>query len=229
MERKYDFVIIGSGIAGLFFAQKVAGLLPKCRVAVVTKKSETASNTNYAQGGIATVTSGTDSFDLHMSDTLVAGAGLCHKKVVEQIVRAGPIALKKLVDVGVKFTHRKGDYDLGREGGHSTNRVVHAADLTGREIERALLASCRSRKNLDIFKDTIALDLITYTHNDRRRCGGMYTFTSKNRVFSSFYAPVTMLATGGVGQVYYNTTNPPIATGDGVAMAYRAGALAGNL
>jgi L-aspartate oxidase len=229
MERKYDFVIIGSGIAGLFFAQKVAGLLPDCRVAVVTKKSETASNTNYAQGGIATVTSGTDSFDLHISDTLNAGAGLCHEKVVEEIVRTGPAALKKLVDVGVKFTRRKGGYDLGREGGHSTNRVVHAADLTGREIERALLAACHSRKNLDIFKDTIALDLITYTHKGHRRCGGMYTFTSKNRVFSSFYAPVTMLATGGVGQVYYNTTNPPIATGDGVAMAYRAGARVGNL
>lgn len=229
MEKKYDFVIIGSGIAGLFFAQKVAGLLPESRVAVITKKSETASNTNYAQGGIAAVTSRTDSFDLHISDTLDSGAGLCHEKVVRKIVQCGPAALEKLVSVGVNFTRRKGAYDLGREGGHSTQRVVHAADLTGREIERALLASCRGKKNVDIYRDTIALDLITYKHRGRRHCGGVYTFTGQDREFNSFYSAVMMLAAGGVGQVYYNTTNPDIATGDGIAMAYRAGARVGNL
>nr|MBN2278385.1 L-aspartate oxidase [candidate division Zixibacteria bacterium] len=229
MERHYDFLIIGSGIAGLFFAQKVAAMMPDRRVAVITKKSETASNTNYAQGGIATVIAPSDSFEMHVRDTLVSGAGLCNKKVVDQIVKYGPTAIGKLVEVGVNFTRKKGRFDLGREGGHSTNRVVHAADLTGREIERALLTSCRRKKNVDIFRETIVLDLITYIHNGRRRCGGVYTFTRKNREFSSFYAPVTLLATGGVGQVYYNTTNPDIATGDGIAMAYRAGARVANL
>ncbi len=229
MERNYDFVIIGSGIAGLFFAQKVAGMMPEGRVAVITKKSETDSNTNYAQGGIATVVAPTDSFDAHIADTLTAGAGLCIKSTVETIVRSGPAAIKKLTDIGVKFTREKGKFELGREGGHSANRVVHAADLTGREIERALLTACRRRKNLDIYRDTIALDLITYMYDGRRRCGGVYTFSESNREFTGFYAPVTMLATGGIGQVYYNTTNPEIATGDGIAMAYRAGARVANL
>ncbi|MEW5925315.1 MAG: FAD-binding protein, partial [Candidatus Zixiibacteriota bacterium] len=198
MEKNYDFIIIGSGIAGLFFAQKVANLLPDRRVAVITKKSETASNTNYAQGGIATVMSGTDSFESHLSDTLICGAGLCHEDVVREIVHSGPAVIQKLVTIGVNFTQKKGAYDLGREGGHSVNRVVHAADLTGREIERALLTSCREKVNIDIYKDTIALDLITYLHNGHRRCGGCYTFTARDREFNSFYAPVTLLATGGV-------------------------------
>jgi len=229
MERRYDFLIIGSGIAGLFFAQKVASLLPKCRVAIITKKTETASNTNYAQGGIATVVSPTDSFDSHISDTLMAGAGLCNEKVVRNVIHNGPDAIGKLVEVGVRFTRKRGQYDLGREGGHSTNRVVHAADLTGREIERALLYACRKIKNVDIFKNTIALELMTCKYRGYRRCCGVYTFTEKEREFNSFYASVLMLATGGIGQVYFNTTNPDIASGDGIAMAYRAGARVANL
>ncbi len=229
MELKYDILIIGSGIAGLFFAQKMAEMLPDAKIAVITKKSETASSTNYAQGGIASVMADEDTFERHVHDTLSAGAGLCKERVVRKIVSNGPQAIKKLVAIGVKFTKKKGHFDLGREGGHSFNRVVHAADLTGREIERALLTASRKAKNIDIYKDTIALDLITYIQNGRRRCGGVYTFTQKNRVFRSFYAPITLLATGGVGQVYYNTTNPSIATGDGIAMAYRAGARVANL
>ncbi len=229
MERKYDILIIGSGIAGLFFAQKTASLLPDCKVAVITKKTETASNTNYAQGGIASVVAPTDSFDSHITDTLTAGAGLCNERVVRKVIRCGPEAIAKLVDVGVRFTQKRGQYDLGREGGHSTNRVVHAADLTGREIEHALLSACRKRKNVDIFKNTIALELMTYKTHGQRRCCGVYTFTEKNREFNSFYAPVLMLAAGGAGQVYFNTTNPDIASGDGVAMAYRAGARVANL
>jgi L-aspartate oxidase len=229
MERNYDFLVIGSGIAGLFFAQKVSDLYPQGRVAVITKKSVAASNTNYAQGGIATVAHPDDSFDSHVRDTLTAGAGLCRADVVDRIVHSGPAAIRKLVEIGVRFTVRKGRYDLGREGGHSSNRVVHASDLTGREIERALLRACRKKKNLDFFKETIALDLITYIHEGRRRCGGVYTFTRRRREFTGFYAPVTMLATGGIGQVYFNTTNPEIATGDGIAMAYRAGARVANL
>jgi L-aspartate oxidase len=229
MERNYDFLVVGSGIAGLFFAQKVANLMPEAQVAVITKKSETDSNTNYAQGGIATVISPIDSFNSHIKDTLVAGAGLCHKQIVEKIVRSGPGVINKLVEIGVRFTEEKGKYDLGREGGHSTNRVVHAADLTGREIERALLTSCRRKKNIDIYRDTIGLDLITYRFRGKKRCGGVYTFSQNRREFNSFFAPVIMLATGGTGQVYYNTTNPSIATGDGIAMAYRAGARVGNV
>jgi len=229
MERHYDFIVIGSGIAGLFFAQKVASLRPQLKIAVITKKSETDSSTNYAQGGIASVMSPGDTFDSHIADTLTAGAGLCHKRVVNEIIRSGPEIIMKLVDIGVRFTREKGRYDLGREGGHSTNRVVHASDLTGREIERALLTSCRRRRNVDIFRDTIGLELITYNHDKRPRCGGVYTFSQPKRDFSRFYAPVTMLATGGTGQVYYHTTNPSIATGDGIAMAYRAGARVGNL
>ncbi|MCP4704793.1 MAG: L-aspartate oxidase, partial [candidate division Zixibacteria bacterium] len=229
MENKYDFIVVGSGIAGLYFAQKVANQIPGCKVAVITKKGETESNTNYAQGGIATVMSNVDSFNSHIEDTLKSGAGLCKKKVVEEIVKNGPRVIHKLVEIGVRFTKEQGKFDLGREGGHSTKRVVHAGDLTGREIERALLSACRKNKNVDIFRNTIALDLITYNHRGRWRCGGAYTFSRRKRVFRSFYAPVTMLATGGVGQVYYNTTNPDIATGDGIAMAYRAGARIANL
>ncbi len=230
MEKHYDIVVVGSGIAGLFFARKAAGLLPGGRVAVITKKDETESNTNYAQGGIATVMSGVDSFDLHVSDTLKAGAGLCHRKVVEDIILHGPKVIEKLVEIGVKFTRSKGGtYDLGREGGHSINRVIHASDLTGREIERALLESCRQRSNIDFYRETIALDLITYQHNKMNCCGGVYTFTPRGRVFRSFYAPVIMLATGGIGQVYFHTTNPDIATGDGIAMAFRAGARVANM
>lgn len=229
MERKYDLVIIGSGIAGLFFAQKTAELLPDCRVAVITKKSETASNTNYAQGGIATVMAPTDSFDSHISDTLRTGAGLCNRRVVREVIRYGPLAIDKLVEIGVRFTRKRDKYDLGREGGHSTNRVVHAADLTGREIERAILGVCHHRKNIDIYKQTIALDLITYKHRGQRRCGGVYAMTRKGQKLQDFYAPVVMVATGGSGQVYYNTTNPDIASGDGVAMAFRAGARVANM
>ena len=229
MESRYDFIIIGSGIAGLYFAQKVANIVPGSKVAVITKKGETESNTNYAQGGIATVMSGIDSFGSHIEDTLKSGAGLCKKKVVEEIVKNGPGVIDKLVEIGVRFTREKGEFDLGREGGHSSKRVVHAGDLTGREIERALLNACRKNKNVDIFRNTIALDLITYNHRGHWRCGGVYTFSRRKRVFRSFYAPITMLATGGIGQVYYNTTNPDIATGDGIAMAYRAGARVANL
>jgi len=229
MEKKYDFLVIGSGIAGLYFAQKVAGLMPQCKVAVITKKKETESNTNYAQGGIASVMSTVDSFDLHVADTLRVGAGLCKKAVVNKIIQWGPGTIDNLVKVGVKFTKDKSGYDLGREGGHSTNRVVHSLDLTGREIERALLRACRKRKNVDIYRNTIALDLIAYDYRGRRCCGGVYTFSEKTHELNGFFAPVTMLATGGVGQVYYHTTNPKIATGDGIAMAYRAGARVGNL
>ena len=145
MRRDFDYIVIGSGIAGLFFALKVVEADPKSRIAIVTKKQEKDSSTNRAQGGIAAVLANTDSFEAHVQDTLTAGAGLCHRDVVEAVVQTGPIVIEELIRYGVEFTRGPEGFDLGREGGHSANRVVHASDLTGREIERALIAACRSK------------------------------------------------------------------------------------
>ncbi len=230
MDRRFDAVVVGSGIAGLFYALRLAETDSRLRIALVTKKAESDSNTNRAQGGIAAVLAGTDSFDAHIQDTLRVGCGLCHPEVVEKVVEEGPSVIEELMRYGVEFTKRDGNFDLGREGGHSTNRVVHASDLTGREIERALLAACREKgSRITILRDHIALDLITYTTSGQAFCAGVVVFSEANRVFSSFYAPVTMLATGGLGQVYFHTSNPLIATGDGVAIAYRAGISIANL
>ena len=230
MERHYDYLVIGSGIAGLFYALQVSELNPRAKVALVTKKGETDTSTNRAQGGIAAVLEGTDSFDAHVEDTLKAGAGLCHRDVVEHVVEVAPAVIEELVGYGVAFTREQGHYHLGREGGHSVPRVVHARDLTGREIERALLTACRHKKeHIHIFRDHMALELITYPDKGRQVCAGAFVFSEAERTFDFFYAPVTMLSTGGLGQVYYHTTNPKIATGDGVAIAYRAGVSVGNL
>ncbi|MEW6411816.1 MAG: L-aspartate oxidase [Candidatus Zixiibacteriota bacterium] len=230
MERNYDFIVVGSGIAGLFYSLKVAELNPKAKIAIITKKGESDTSTNRAQGGIASVLAGTDSFESHIQDTLKTGQGLCHREIVEQIVEAGPGLIQELIDYGVKFTKVNGRFDLGREGGHSHNRVVHASDFTGREIERALLTACRSKpNNIQIFRDHIVLDLLTFRTAGKEVCAGVFVFTEEDRTFDTFYAPITMLATGGLCQVYYHNSNPRIATGDGVAIAYRAGCSVGNL
>ena len=230
MEQHYDFIVVGSGIAGLFYSLKISELNPSARIAIITKKGETDTNTNRAQGGIATVLADTDSFENHIADTLKTGQGLCHEPVVRQIVETGPRVIKELIDYGVRFTEQDGHLDLGREGGHSHKRVIHAADFTGREIERALLTACRSKSdNIDIFRDHIVLDLITYRIRGREVCAGAFVFSEEERTFEAYYAPVTMLATGGLCQVYYHNTNPKIATGDGVAIAYRAGVTVANL
>lgn len=228
MKTSYDFLIIGSGIAGLSYALKVAKV---GKVAVITKKQATESSTNYAQGGIASVTSPLDSFDAHLTDTLTAGAGLCHQDVVEKIVKAGPGCIKNLMDIGARFTTGKSgdELSLGREGGHTHKRVVHAADLTGREIERALLTACQDHKNISLFSDHIAVDLVTYERGGKLFCGGVYVFNPENQDRATVRSAITMLATGGAGQVYRHTTNPRIATGDGLAMAFRAGAAVANL
>jgi len=229
MERRYDFVVIGSGIAGLFYSLKVVQRNPKARVAILTKKGETDSSTNRAQGGIAAVLAGTDSFESHIEDTLTAGAGLCHRDVVERIVERAPSVINELMELGVRFTRSEDELHLGREGGHSAARVVHAADLTGREVERALLKACRSTGTIDIFRDHMALDLITYREAGQTICAGAFVFSEPTRTFAMYLAPVTMLATGGLGQVYFHTTNPKIATGDGQAIAWRAGVALGNM
>lgn len=234
--KRFDYLVLGSGIAGLTFALKAAARGP---VAIVTKKDRAESNTNYAQGGIAAVTSKEDSFELHVRDTLVAGAGLCKEAVVRQIVQDGPARVAELIELGTRFSERETsgenggrELDLGREGGHSKRRILHAKDVTGREIERALLNAAAREPNITIFENHLAIDLITSQklgYVGENRCLGAYVFDKQTGTVDSFAASVTLLATGGCGKVYLYTTNPDIATGDGVAMAYRAGAAVANM
>ena len=230
-----DFLVIGTGIAGLSFALKAAEV---GSVTVITKKESQESNTNYAQGGIASVLSPDDSFDLHLQDTLEAGAGLCKREVVDLVVKAGPKMVQELIDWGVRFTREKEDtLALGREGGHSKNRIAFADDLTGREIERALTEAARSHPNITSYEHHAAIDLITEHHlfgsdavGERSiNCYGCYALDSRSGEVIRFVARSTNLCSGGAGQIYEHTTNPKIATGDGIAMAYRAGASVGNL
>jgi L-aspartate oxidase len=233
---QFDFLILGSGIAGLFCALKAA---PHGRVAIVTKKERAESNTNYAQGGIAAVMSKEDTVDLHVRDTLVAGAGLCKEEAVRIIVQEGPARIAELIEYGMAFTEREvpgaggqKELDLGREGGHSKRRILHAKDMTGREVERALLAAVEREPNIQVFENHIAIDLITTKKLDLvgpNRCIGAYALDKVNNQVLTFAAPVVILATGGCGKVYLYTTNPDIAAGDGVAMAYRAGATVANM
>jgi L-aspartate oxidase len=234
--KSVDFLVLGSGIAGLTFALKMSG---HGRVAIVTKKDRTESNTNYAQGGIAAVTSKEDSFGMHVRDTLEAGAGLCKEDVARTIIEEGPARIAELIELGMKFSERevplsKGrrELDLGKEGGHSKRRILHAKDVTGREIERALLAAIATRPNIDIYENHIAIDLITSSklgQSGPNRCLGVYVLDKRNQQVLTFRARTVLLATGGCGKVFLYTTNPDIATGDGVAMAYRAGAAVANM
>ncbi|MBR9980287.1 MAG: L-aspartate oxidase [Desulfatitalea sp.] len=239
-----DVLVIGSGVAGLMFALKVAD---HGTVALVTKKKAVDSNTNLAQGGIASVFGASDSFDLHVQDTLAAGDGLCNVDVVERVVNGGPARINELIAMGVRFNRQTDStagqpegttFDLGREGGHSRNRIVHAHDMTGREVEQVLLDRVRQHPNIRLFENHIAIDLITRstrikrgmvttTHEDF--CVGAYVIERSTQKVNTFAAAITLLATGGAGKVYLYTSNPDIATGDGIAMAYRAGATVANL
>jgi L-aspartate oxidase len=223
-----DVLVIGSGIAGLTFALKAAR---QHDVVLITKKERVASSTNYAQGGIASVMSPDDSLELHVRDTLLAGAGLCHPSAVSALVREGPQRVRELMDWGVRFTRSGDDLSLGREGGHSRRRIVHAADLTGREIERALLDALETHERVQLFEDCIAVDLLVGSdaRSADKRCTGALALAHRTNELLEFRATVTLLATGGFGQAFRHTTNPDIATGDGVAMAYRIGAAISNL
>jgi len=208
-------------------------------VALITKRDLAEANTQYAQGGIAAVTKPTDSFELHVADTLRAGAGLCREDVARAIVEEGPARVQELIDLGMEFT--RGDsisadgerfYSLGKEGGHSKRRVLHAKDATGREVMRALLAAIERSPNISVFEDHLAIDLITTAKLGRggdNRCVGAYVLDRASGAVETFAAPVTVLATGGCGKVYLYTTNPDVATGDGLAMAYRAGVPVANM
>jgi L-aspartate oxidase len=228
---KTDVLIIGSGIAGLSFAIKVARRFPDFGVTLITKADKDESNTKYAQGGIAVVLDALDSFDKHIEDTLRAGDGLCNREVVELVIREGPERLQEIISWGVTFDRdTAGDLALGREGGHTAKRIVHYKDITGLQIEQSLVRTAASLGNINFLPHHQAIDLIT-DHQVRSRitrvepditCYGAYVMDQDTGRIEKYISRITLLATGGAGQVYRTTTNPIIATGDGVAMAYRA-------
>jgi L-aspartate oxidase len=230
--QKTDFLIIGSGIAGLTYALKVARYYPDRKIIVMTKAAADETNTKYAQGGVAVVNDlEKDSFEKHIEDTLIAGDGLCNKNVVEIVVKEGPDRVRELIEWGARFDKEKdGDYKLGKEGGHSEFRIIHHKDITGWEMERALLDVVTRQKNIEVIKHCFVVDIITQHHlgylvtkaTPDIECYGVYVMNSATNQIEKILAKITLLATGGNGQVYRTTTNPSIATGDGVAMVYRA-------
>ena len=233
---KTDFLIIGSGIAGLSYALKVARY---GRVTIVTKKKIQKTNTALAQGGVAAVFGSSDSFDCHAEDTFKAGDGLCNREVVRMVVENGPDRIRELVSQGARFNMaEQGQFALGREGGHSEKRIIHAHDLTGKEIEDTLVANVEAHENITILEDHIAVNLISFSTSIRSGlvrtqheniCCGAYILNNTTGKVETFYSGITLLATGGSSKVYLYTSNPDIATGDGIAMAYRAGASVANM
>lgn len=228
MKKHYDYLVIGSGLAGLSFALKTANT---GKVAIISKTSLEETNTSYAQGGIAAVTYAPDNYEKHVQDTLIAGAGMCDENIVRKIVKAAPAEIAQLIEWGTKFDKAdNGKYDLAREGGHSEKRILHFKDHTGKEIQRALSEQVQNHPNIDIYEHFFAIDLITQHHLGKlvkRRhtdteCFGVYALDIKNKEVYTFLAKSTMMATGGTGNLYATTTNPSIATGDGIAMVYRA-------
>jgi L-aspartate oxidase len=229
---KADFLVIGSGIAGLSYALKVAQTHPEKKVLVITKSRADETNTKYAQGGIAGVTDfERDSFDKHIQDTLIAGDGLCNPRTVEIVVTEGPDRINEIIEWGTRFDKdSEGDFKLGKEGGHSEFRILHHKDVTGKEIERALLETVAKQKNIELVKHWFVLDLITQHHlgylvtksTPDIECYGVYALDQQTSKIVRILSRITLLATGGNGQAYRTTTNPTIATGDGVAMVYRA-------
>ncbi|MCE3259775.1 MAG: L-aspartate oxidase [Bacteroidetes bacterium] len=228
MQIKTDFLVIGSGIAGLSFALKAS---KTGKVVLITKSNEEESNTKYAQGGIAAVWHDTDSIEKHVADTLNAGAGLCDEKIVRLVVTEGTERVKELIDLGTKFDRKaNGDYDLAKEGGHTENRILHYKDVTGFEIERALLNQVRNNKNITVYDHYYAIDIITQHHlgevvtsqTQGITCYGAYILNTRTGDIDTVLSKITVMATGGAGHVYATTTNPVIATGDGIAMVYRA-------
>lgn len=227
-ESIADILVVGSGSAGLFFALRAARF---AHVAIITKKDRPESSTNYAQGGIAAVFDPDDSHQLHAADTFVAGAGLCHADAVNVLVSEGPARIRELIEFGVNFSHEEGRLSLGREGGHSRRRIVRAQDLTGREVERALLEAVAASPNVELLENHIAVDLVTTEDPETGEscCAGAWVLAPGAGRPHLVRARAVVLATGGTGLVYRHTTNPGIATGDGIAMAYRAGASVANM
>jgi L-aspartate oxidase len=223
---KSDYLIIGSGVAGLSLALKAS---KSGRVSLVTKRKIFDSATEKAQGGVACVIDKSDSFESHVHDTIISGAGLCNKKMVERLVVEGPERIKELIALGVEFTKKTCsdlEFDLGLEGGHTKRRILHSGDITGNEIEKVLIKNIKKYKNITVYEDRTAIDLVL---GNNRICRGAYFFNNKSDDIEIFEAKVTVLACGGAGKSYLYTSNPDVATGDGIAMAYRAGADIANM
>lgn len=230
--QQTDFLVIGSGIAGLTYALKVAQRFPEKKVMVITKAAADETNTKYAQGGIAVVNDPEhDSFEKHIEDTLIAGDGLCNEKVVEVVVKEGPERVNEIIEWGARFDKEKdGDFKRGKEGGHSEHRVLHFKDVTGQEMERALLEAVSRQPNIEVIKHCFVIDIITQHHlgylvtksTPDIECYGVYVLNLQTNQVEKILARITLMASGGNGQVYRTTTNPSIATGDGVAIIYRA-------
>ncbi|MEO7714668.1 MAG: L-aspartate oxidase [Capsulimonas sp.] len=221
--QQFDYLVIGSGSAGLSFALRVC---ESGSVALITKKERTDSNTNWAQGGIAGVMGPDDDMELHVQDTLIAGAGLCNEEAVRVLVHEGPDSIRELISFGADFNRTPdGELSLGREGGHSRRRIIHTADLTGKEVEHTLVEAVRRHSNITVLEHHFAVDLIVQDGH----CCGAYVLDEAAGDVTPYIARATLLATGGAGQVYRFTTNPTIATGDGVAIAWRAGAEIANM
>lgn len=234
-HKNVDFLIIGSGIAGLCYALKVA---QRGKVCMITKSDEDESNTKYAQGGIAAVTYAPDSFEKHIQDTLIAGDGLCDEKIVRLVITEAPERIQELIDWGAQFDkNTRGEFDLGKEGGHSENRILHHKDNTGFEIERALIAKVHAHPNIEILDHHFAVEIITEHHlghyvnssTPNIHCYGVYALNLKTGNTDVILSKITLMASGGAGNVYASTTNPRIATGDGVAMVYRAKGKVSNM
>jgi L-aspartate oxidase len=229
---KTDLLVIGSGIAGLTYALKVAQDCPDKTITIITKASSDETNTKYAQGGIAGVMNvDEDSFSKHIDDTLIAGDGLCNTSIVEIVVKEGVDRINEIISWGAQFDKEPdGDFKLGKEGGHSENRILHHKDVTGKEMERTLLEAIKQYSNINLISHCFVLDLITQHHlgylvtksTPDIQCYGVYVLNLHSNKIEKIVSKITMLATGGNGQVYRTTTNPTIATGDGVAMVYRA-------
>jgi len=228
--HQFDYLVIGSGLAGLTVALKAS---EHGKVAILSKLGSMESNSRYAQGGIAAVVSKDDTFEAHISDTLKAGAGLCHRDAVDVLVHEGPDRIKDLIDWGVEFSHgpskSRTDFGLGREGGHSKRRVLHVGDFTGQDVVNHLLNRVRENPNIEQYESFIAVNLILDYGPSHKEVCGAYVLERDSGVVHTFVAQATILATGGAGKVYLYTTNPDIATGDGIALAYRAGADIANM
>lgn len=234
-----DILVIGAGVAGYSFAIRMAMKRPDLRIMVLTKSTENESNTSYAQGGVAAVwDQNIDNFNKHIEDTLDAGDGICDEHIVEIVVKEGPERVKEIIEWGARFDKKQsGEYDLGREGGHSENRILHYKDITGWEIQRTLNEKAKQYSNIEFHEHYFAIDIITQHHLGRNitrltpdiECYGAYALNKQTKEIETILAKVTVLATGGAGQVYKATTNPVIATGDGIAMLYRAKGRVANM